>query len=176
MFTRNSWVVAAALVLVAPMGQGQESPGLGRPASHADVTAVDFTIMPDGEGLPDGSGNPSDGAELYTQYCLACHGEGGTGGVNDVLVGGHGSLVTDAPVKTIGSYWPYATTLFDYIRRAMPYQSPGILTDDQLYALTAYLLYLNDVIDEDTVLDAHSLPAVEMPNRDNFDWAYSPSN
>ncbi len=173
---RNVWIAIAALVLIAPMSQGQESPGLGWPASDSDVAAVDFTIMPDGEGLPDGSGNPTDGAALYTQYCLACHGDGGTGGANDVLVGGHGSLVTDAPVKTIGSYWPYATTLFDYIRRAMPYQSPGILLDDQVYALTAYLLFLNDVIDENTVLDARSLLAVEMPNRDNFDWAYSPGN
>ena len=173
---RKLRITVAVLVLVAPISQGQESPGLGRPASDADVVAVDFTIMPDGEGLPDGSGNPTDGAALYAQYCLACHGEGGTDGANDRLVGGHGSLATDRPVKTIGSYWPYATTLFDYIRRAMPYQSPGILSDNQIYALTAYLLYLNDIIDEDATLDAQSLPAVAMPNRDNFEWAYSPGD
>lgn len=162
--------------LAAPIVLGQGTPGLGAPAGHAEVSRVDFTIMPDGEGLPDGSGNATVGAEVYRQYCLACHGRGGAGGVNDRLVGGHGSLTTDEPVKTIGSYWPYATTLFDYIRRAMPYQSPGMLTDDQVYALTAYLLYLNEIIDEDTELDADTLAAVEMPNRDNFDWAYAPGD
>jgi cytochrome c len=163
----------ALLGLGAALVHGQEPPGLGQPVGHDAVGAVDFTIMPDGEGLPGGRGDATIGAGLYRQYCLACHGEGGTGGVNDVLVGGHGSLASDRPIKTIGSYWPYATTLFDYIRRAMPYQSPGILSDDQVYSLTAYLLFLNDVIDEDMELDAQTLPAVEMPNRDNFDWAYS---
>jgi len=154
----------------------QESPGLGRPVGHEDVSQVDFTIMPDGEGLPDGGGNAVAGADLYQQYCLACHGEGGAGGINDVLVGGRGSLTTDQPVRTIGSFWPYVTTLFDYIRRAMPYQSPGVLSDDQVYSLTAYLLFLNDIIDETVELNAETLPGVEMPNRDNFDWAYSPGD
>ena len=161
------------LGIVAGSAHAQETPGLGRPLGHADVGRVDFTIMPDGEGLPDGSGDAATGAELYRHHCLACHGDGGTGGVNDVLVGGRGSLASDRPVKTIGSYWPYATTLFDYIRRAMPYQTPGILTDDQVYALTAYLLFLNGIVDEDAELDAETLPGVVMPNRDNFDWAYS---
>jgi len=105
-------------------------------------------------------------------YCLACHGEGGQGATNDRLVGGHGSLASDSPIKTVGSYWPYATTLFDYIRRAMPFTLPGSLTDEQAYALTAYLLELNGIIDEDTVINAQTLPAVEMPNRDGFVWAW----
>jgi len=91
-----------------------------------------------------------------------------------VLVGGHGSLTTDRPRKTVGSYWPYATTLFDYVHRAMPYQAPGSLSNDDVYAVTAYILYLNDVVDENDQLDADTLPDVRMPNRDNFVWAYSP--
>jgi cytochrome c len=166
----------ALLALVTTLVQAQETPRLGVPAAPEDVSRVDFTVMPDGEGLPDGSGNAMIGAGLYRQHCLACHGEGGTDGTNDRLAGGHGSLATSRPVKTIGSYWPYATTLFDYIRRAMPYQSPGILSDDQVYSLTAYLLFLNDIVGEDAVLDADTLAAVEMPNRDQFDWAYAPGD
>ncbi len=154
----------------------QDSPTLGTPVSDDELAEVDFTIMPDGSGLPDGSGNAVTGAEVYGQYCLACHGEGGTGGINDVLVGGHGSLITEQPVKTIGSYWPYATTLFDYIRRAMPYQLPGVLSDNEIYSLTAYLLYLNSILDEDVELTAETLPGVEMPNRENFVWVYSPGD
>ena len=96
------------------------------------------------------------------------------GGVNDTLVGGHGTLTSDRPQKTIGSYWPYATTLFDYVRRAMPYQTPGSLENNELYAVTAYLLHLNGIIEEDKILNAETLPEIEMPNRDNFVWAYSP--
>lgn len=173
MSTLERLVCLGLLGFIAASAQGQESPGLGQPVGHDAVSAVDFTIMPDGEGLPAGRGDARAGRGLYGQYCLACHGENGVNGANDRLVGGHGSLATDQPVKTIGSYWPYATTLFDYIRRAMPYQSPGILTDDQVYALTAYLLFLNDVIEEDREINAETLPAVSMPNRDGFDWAYS---
>jgi len=162
----------ALLGIGASIAVGQESPSLGEPADEAAVAAVSFTIMPDGDGLPAGSGNATAGAALFRRHCVACHGEGGAGGINDVLVGGQGSLATGQPVKTIGSYWPYATTLFDYIRRAMPYQSPGILSDDDVYSLTAYLLFVNDVIAEDLEIDAKSLPAVEMPNRRGFDWAY----
>ncbi len=162
--------------LLAPVVYAQDSPALGKRVSDDEVAQVDFTIMPDGDGLPDGSGNALAGAEIYRQHCLACHGEGGTGGINDVLVGGHGSLTTERPIKTIGSYWPYATTLFDYIRRAMPYLSPGVLSNNEIYSLTAYLLYLNGILDERAELNAETLPAVEMPNRDNFVWAYSPED
>ncbi len=160
----------------ASMVYAQDAPALGKPVGDDELAQIDFTIMPDGDGLPDGSGNALAGAEIYRQHCLACHGAEGTGGINDVLVGGHGSLTTERPVKTIGSYWPYATTLFDYIRRAMPYLSPGVLSNNEIYSLTAYLLYLNGILDERAELSAETLPAVEMPNRDNFVWAYSPKD
>ena len=147
------------------------APQLGRPLTDAEVVAVDFSVMPDGAGLPPGSGDAVQGELVYRQHCLACHGERGRDGINDRLAGGAGSLTSAAPVKTVGSYWPYATTLFDYIRRAMPYQSPGVLTDDQLYAVTAYVLHLNDILARDEVLDAERLPALEMPNRGGFVWA-----
>jgi len=110
---------------------------------------------------------------VYQQYCFACHGERGSNGVNDALAGGHGSLTSDQPQKTVGSYWPYATTVFDYVRRAMPLTSPGLLSNDELYAVTAYLLFINDIVDESHEIDAESLPAVKMPNRDNFTWDYA---
>ncbi len=151
-----------------------ESPALGTLASAAEIAAYDLTVMPDGTGLPTGSGSVTQGMELYAQQCLACHGDEGEGGLNDRLAGGHGSLASHAPVKTIGSFWPYATTLFDYIRRAMPYTQPGSLSSDEIYSLTAYLLYINNVVDDKTVMDAQTLPEVVMPNRDNFVWAYEP--
>jgi len=150
----------------------QEGPGLGVPATPEQIAGWDISIDPSGANLPAGSGSVAQGAAVYMTYCLACHGEGGQGATNDRLVGGHGSLASDSPIKTVGSYWPYATTLFDYIRRAMPFTLPGSLTDEQAYALTAYLLELNGIIDEDTVINAQPLPAVEMPNRDGFVWAW----
>ena len=174
MFTRNAMAVAALFLLTAQFVMADDNPQLGENVSQADLVVVDYTIMPDGEGLPDGSGTAAEGAQVYQDNCLACHGAGGKDGLNDVLVGGHGSLTTDRPRKTVGSYWPYATTLFDYVHRAMPYQAPGSLSSDDVYAVTAYILYLNDVVSEDDQLDAETLPDVRMPNRDNFVWAYSP--
>jgi len=176
MSTPERLTCAFIIWLLASMVCAQDPPALGTPVSDDELAQIDFTIMPDGGGLPDGSGNAVTGAETYRQYCFACHGAGGAGGINDVLVGGHGSLVTERPVKTIGSYWPYATTLFDYIRRAMPYQSPGVLSDNEIYSLTAYLLYLNGILDEDVEISSGTLPGVEMPNRDNFVWVYSPGD
>ena len=174
MFTRNGFVIAASCLLASQSIAADDEPQLGENVSSADLMNVDYTIMPNGDGLPDGSGTAVAGAEVYQQNCLACHGAGGKDGVNNVLVGGHGSLTTDSPQKTVGSYWPYATTLFDYVRRAMPYLSPGSLTDDEVYAVTAYILYMNDIVDENTRIDAETLPDVKMPNRDNFVWAYAP--
>lgn len=162
--------VSAAAVVLA------ESPQLGEPVEAADIAKADLTVLPDGEGLPDGSGTAHHGAELYARLCIACHGEEGQGGLNDRLAGGHGTLTAAQPVKTVGSYWPYATTIFDYVRRAMPYTAPGTLSSDEIYALTAYLLFINGIVDEDAVMDADTLPDVQMPNRDNFEWAYSPSD
>jgi mono/diheme cytochrome c family protein len=150
----------------------QEGPGLGVPATPEQVAGWDISIDPSGANLPAGSGSVAQGAGVYMTYCLACHGEGGQGGTNDQLVGGHGTLASDSAVKTVGSYWPYATTLFDYIRRAMPFTMPGSLTDDQVYALTAYLLQLNGIVDDNAVMNAQTLPQVEMPNRDGFVWAW----
>ena len=145
-----------------------ESPRLGAPIDQQTLTAIDYTILPDGDGLPPGSGTAVEGLTVYRQNCLACHGEGGSGSVNDVLAGGIGSLASDKPLRTIGSFWPYATTVFDYVRRAMPLPNPGVLSDDELYAVTAYLLYVNDIIGENELMSAKSLPLVQMPNRDGF--------
>jgi cytochrome c len=119
--------------------------------------------------LPPGRGTPVEGAAVYAAKCQACHGEKGAGKPNDTLVGGFGTIASDKPaVKTVGSYWPYATTLFDYVRRAMPYNATKSLSNDELYAVSAYLLNLNGVIGNDDVMDAQSLPKVKMPNRDGF--------
>ena len=152
---------------VAPKG-----PGLGVPATAGQVESADVSIGPDGEGLPPGSGTPAQGEAIYNTKCIACHGPQGSGTVNDRLVGGQGTLASPAPIKTIGSYWPHATTVFDYVRRAMPYPAPHSLTDPEAYALTAYLLSLNGIIATDAVMDAKTLPHVQMPNRGNFILAY----
>jgi len=168
-------VVAVGLSMLSCATFAQESPGLGEDVSADEIAAADFAILPNGDGLPEGSGTAAVGATVYQQYCFACHGEKGTGGINDTLAGGHGSLTSDRPRKTVGSFWPYATTVFDYVRRAMPLQTPGVLSNDELYAVTAYLLYVNDVISEDDEINAETLPEVRMPNRDNFVWAYAPN-
>ena len=174
MSTRNLLL----LVIVALSGPGavlaDDGPALGEQLAAKELAAVDFTIMADGDGLPAGSGNAIAGRTVYNQNCLACHGEDGTGGVNDALAGGHGSMTGPMPQKTVGSYWPYATTIFDYVRRAMPFQTPGSLSNDEIYAVTAYLLFVNDIIAEDTEMNAASLPQVKMPNRENFVWGYPP--
>jgi len=152
---------------VAPRG-----PGLGVPATAAQVESADVSIGPDGAELPPGSGTPAQGEAIFNTKCIACHGPQGSGTVNDQLVGGQGTLTSTTPIKTIGSYWPYATTVFDYVRRAMPYPMPHSLSDQEVYALTAYLLSLNGVIAKDAVMDAKTLPQVKMPNRGNFIMSY----
>lgn len=170
--------VAIAQPSAAQSGDGAlltpllQTPDLGKPATDEEVAGWDLSIGPDGENLPPGSGTAARGAEVYAAKCAACHGADGAGQPNDRLAGGHGTLTDPNPVRTIGSYWPYATTVFDYIRRAMPYTQPQSLTSDEVYALTAYLLFVNDVIDEGFVVDADTLPSVEMPNRANFRAAY----
>lgn len=164
---RNVIRVVAAFALAAG-AHAQEGPRLGVPATPEQIAGWDISVGPDGAGLPPGSGDARAGKAVYEQKCLACHGVDGAGTPNDRLVGGHGTLATPAAVRTIGSFWPYATTLFDYIRRAMPIVEPQSLSNDDVYALTAYLLQLNGIIDDDYVLNAQTLPRVEMPNRDNF--------
>ena len=142
--------------------------GFGQPATEAEIQAWDIDIAPDGVGLPRGRGTVEQGATLYAVKCAACHGPTGTEGPKDRLVGGQGSLASDNPVKTIGSYWPYATTLYDYIFRAMPFTAPQSLTPNEVYSLVAWLLHQNGIIPSDAVIDAVTLPAVRMPNRERF--------
>ena len=149
-----------------------QKPSLGKIVSIKEINAVDFVVMPDGDGLPIGSGSVESGKKLFTMHCQACHGSDGVNGINGDLSGGHGTINGPVPKKTVGSYWPYATILFDYIRRAMPYQSPGILSNDEIYALSAYILYINNIIDEKEVITQKTIVDVEMPNSKNFIWAY----
>src|SRR5262245_50613810 len=174
MYTRNlSAMVTMILALAAYASSvAQETPNLGRPATLAEIAGWDVSIPPDGAGLPPGSGTPEEGAVVYTQRCQSCHGEKGAGKPNDQLVGGQGTLASKSPVRTIGSYWPYATTVFDYVRRAMPYTESKSLTNEEVYSVTAYLLHLNGIIGAQDAMNAQTLPRVKMPNRDNFIVVY----
>jgi S-disulfanyl-L-cysteine oxidoreductase SoxD len=166
-FAAPARVTALALALLGTASA--QSPNLGKPISQEDLAAWDISIGPDGAGLPPGSGSVQEGAAVFAAKCQACHGDRGGGQPNDRLVGGQGTLAGDRPaVKTVGSYWPYATTLFDYIRRAMPLNRSKSLTNDEVYAAVAYLLNLNGVVAENAVMDAQSLPKVMMPNREGF--------
>lgn len=171
---RKSTLVSMAVLGSVWLGSAaaQEGPGLGVPATPEQIAGWDVSIGADGAGLPPGSGTAAAGKTVYEAKCVACHGVDGAGRPNDQLVGGQGTLREATPIRTIGSYWPYATTVFDYVRRAMPYVTPHSLTADETYALTAYLLALNGVIGENDVMNAESLPKVVMPNRSNFDSAY----
>jgi S-disulfanyl-L-cysteine oxidoreductase SoxD len=145
--------------------------GIGEAVTPAEAAPWDITVGPLGRNLPPGRGTVSEGKSVYQSECASCHGEAGQGGTGNRLVGGFGSLATSKPVKTVGSYWPFATTVFDYIRRAMPMNHPQSLTADQVYALVAYILYLNGIVPGDAVMDQRTLPAVKMPNRDGFLWS-----
>ncbi len=144
--------------------------GVGRSASPSEVAARDITVFPTGAGLPAGRGSAVEGARVYQAQCAVCHGDRGQGRDDTYppLVGGIGTLTSKEPRLTVGSYWPYATTVFDYTRRAMPYQTPGSLPADDTYAVTAYMLFLNGIVGGHEVLDARTLPLVKMPNRDGF--------
>ena len=143
--------------------KGQIYEGIGSPVTHEEIRLFDIDVRPDGLGLPSGQGSVQDGREIYLQQCAACHGDRGQGSVNEALV------QNEAPdARTIGNHWPYATTIFDYIKRAMPYNLSGSLSDDEVYSLTAYLLYLNNQLPADATIDADTLPAIEMPARSAF--------
>ena len=167
---RSRFVAATAVALILLSSAAlAEGPELGRIATPDEIASWDISVGPDGAGLPPGRGTPKQGEAVYAQKCVACHGEKGAGKPNDQLIGGRGSLSGDqAPVKTVGSFWPYATTLFDYIRRAMPLNAAKSLSDDEVYAVSAYILRLNGIIGEADVMDAQTLPQVRMPNRDGF--------
>jgi cytochrome c len=158
----------AVAFFLMPTLCGAQSPNLGRPLTPDEIRNIDITVIPDGRGLPSGSGSVSAGAAVYAKSCQSCHGEKGAGKPQDQLTGGLGTLASAKPVKTPASYWPAATTLFDYIRRAMPITSPQSLTNDEVYAVTAYLLSIDGIVPNDAVLDAKSLPRVKMPNKNGF--------
>jgi cytochrome c len=178
MSTRKASSIAAGLfasIAIAAAASAQDTAphyGFGAPVTQAELSKY-FSIPADGRGLPPGSGKASDGARIFAESCAACHGEKlegnpakGIGG--DKLIGGRGSLATKTPVKTVESYWPYATTLFDYVKRAMPFSAPGSLSDNEVYAVVAYILSEAKIIKPTDVMDAKTLPKVAMPNKDGF--------
>jgi len=162
---------AASLVACAAQAPSRQ-PAFGAAMSAEEIARWDISIPPSGAGLPKGGGSARQGLQVYEQKCMACHGAKGVGKPADPLAGGIGSLASKAPQRTVGSYWPYATTLFDYVRRAMPITNPLSLTDDEVYAVSAYVLFVNGIVGEDAVMNAQTLPQVKMPNRDGFvsDW------
>ncbi|HEY6722365.1 MAG TPA: cytochrome c [Burkholderiales bacterium] len=166
MSTHRTFVAALALALVAGAAFA-EGPDLGRPIDPADIAPWDISIMPDGTGLPPGGGEPAQGARIFAQKCAMCHGEGGKGGVAAAVVGG-GPLDRIEAAKTIANFWGYPTTVFDFIRRAMPWQQPRSLTDNEVYALTAYIFAENKLIRDNESMNPETLPKVRMPNRDGF--------
>jgi S-disulfanyl-L-cysteine oxidoreductase SoxD len=161
-------IAAATLAACAVEPAAFKSPDLGVSVSLEEVARWDISIPPSGSGLPEGRGSARQGLQVYEQKCVACHGAKGVGKPADALAGGVGSLASTTPLRTVGSYWPYATTLFDYVRRAMPLANPLSLSNDEVYAVSAYVLFLNGIISEDAQMNAQTLPRVRMPNRDGF--------
>ncbi len=167
-------IVISAMVIAVSSGwtgwaaDDREGYGLGRSATDEEIRSWNIDVSPTGEGLPPGQGTVKQGAQVYAGKCSACHGLTGVEGPKDKLVGGRNTLATQKPIRTIGSYWPYATTLYDYIHRAMPFDAPQSLTPDEIYSVIAWLLFQNKIISEDAVIDAQTLPKVQMPNRNGF--------
>jgi cytochrome c len=166
-------VIALAGCAAAPPPYAK-APALGTGISSAEIARWDISVPPGGAGLPAGGGTARQGFLVYEQKCVACHGARGAGKPADALAGGVGSLASKTPLRTVGSYWPHATTLFDYVRRAMPLANPLSLSNDEVYAVSAYVLHLNGIIGEDAQMNATTLPEVKMPNRDGFvsDWPH----
>jgi mono/diheme cytochrome c family protein len=160
-------LAALALVCATP-AQAQSRYGIGRAATPSEIAGWNIDIDRYGNNLPSGSGSVGHGHEVFDQQCATCHGAKGEGGLGDQLVGGQGTIATPKPVRTVGSYWPYAPTLFDYIRRAMPQNAPQSLSNDDVYAVSAYILNLNGLLAADATLDANTLNAIKMPNRSMF--------
>lgn len=170
---RTVWAAGLAATLLAmSAASAGEDYGLGQPATEAEIAQWNIDVAPDGEGLPAGSGSARQGEVIFANRCASCHGDRGQGHPMDRLVGGAGTIATKTPVKTVGSYWPYSTTLFDFVRRAMPFDAPQSLSPSEIYAVGAYVLFLNGILPADATLDAKSLPLVRMPNRDAFVSAY----
>ena len=169
MAMREGVVVAAALLLCMVTALAQ-SPrfGVGRAPTPEEFRDLASAIAPDGTGLPAGSGTVADGRTVFAAQCARCHGPKGEGDIGARLVGGQGTLATPRPLKTVGSFWPYATTLWDYINRAMPFDKAGLLTPSEVYAASAFILNINGIVRDDAVMNAATLPKVRMPNRDGF--------
>ena len=148
--------------------QAARSYGVGRSPSESEIRAWGSDVGPNGENLPSGGAEPASGRTVYLQKCARCHGPTGTTGPDEVLVGGSGTLATNRPLKTVGSYWPYATTLWDYVNRAMPFDQPGSLSAAEVYGAVAYVLFLNEIVGEHDRVDETTLPRIRMPNREGF--------
>ena len=161
-------LLAGAIAASGACAQAEEHFGIGRPATPQEIKGWDVDIGRDGSNLPPGSGSVARGRTVFAEQCAACHGDKGQGGVGDRLVGGQGTLATAKPVRTVGSYWAYAPTLFDYIRRAMPQNAPQSLSNEDVYAVSAYILNLNGLVPAEATLDAKTLAAIKMPNRNDF--------
>lgn len=162
-------ILTAGLALIAAVAAAQSPTyGVGRAPTEEEVRAWDITIGPDGALLPPGKGSAEEGERIYKVRCEECHGVEAKGSEQAALVGGQGTLSSDKPLKTAVGYWPYATTIFDYVRRAMPFKTPGSLSDSEVYAVTAYLLALDGVIRWDESMNRETLPKVRLPNRDGF--------
>jgi cytochrome c len=170
----HTLVLAAVLTMVATTIVVAQKPlGIGRAATAEEIKAIDIDVMPDGRGLPAGRGSVAEGAAIYAAKCASCHGKSGEGATAERLVafdsGKNFDFATNPKLqRAVGNYWPYATTLYDYTYRAMPFMQPGTLTPDETYALTAFILALNKIVPEDAVMDAKTLPQVKMPARDRF--------
>ncbi|THF25781.1 cytochrome c [Pseudomonas atacamensis] len=166
----NRITVYLGLILLSMISSAVAEPkyGLGHTVTDAQIASWNIDVAPDGKNLPIGQGTVAAGEKVYQTNCLACHGVNLEGGMGPALVGGRGTLTTEKPVKTVGSYWPYATTLFDYVRRAMPFQQPQSLSNDQVYAVVGYILNKNELMDANATVDAQTLINVKMPNRDAF--------
>src|SRR6266436_1780630 len=167
---RKLWLWAVCFLAWASLHAQTKPAGLGRPANPEDLKLRDITVLPDGAGLPEGKGTAAQGEAIYRDKCASCHGPNGEGNLpqGPQLIGGIGTLATDNPVRTVGSFWPYATSVWDYIHRAMPLTQPGSLSTDDTYAVTAFLLNRNKIIEASEVMNRESLPKVRMPNRDGF--------
>ncbi len=165
---------AIAATLAGSMVHAGERYGIGRSATPQEIAGWDIDVSPGGAGLPAGRGDVRQGEAIFAEKCASCHGAHGEGKPMDRLVGGMGTIHDMKPIKTVGSFWPYATTLFDYVRRAMPLNAPQSLTPDEVYAVSAYVLFLNGIVPQDATLDADNLARINMPNRDGFVSGYAP--
>jgi cytochrome c len=157
-----------SLLLLIVVEAASQTYGVGRKPSEEEIRALGVTVAPDGSGLPEGQATAADGKAVFAQKCARCHGEKGQGNIGPALVGGQGTLATAKPVKTVGSFWPHATSVWNYVKRAMPFDQPGLLSHKEVYAVVAYILQLNGIVGEREVINAKSLPKIKMPNRDGF--------